>query len=1004
MIPLLVAFLCGAADFAAEMLVLRSGRFGLGASAQSTTLLLALALAGLGIGAALARRLRGVRSFIILRIAAGSIGSAAVAAPLWLAGRGGILASVGAPAASLAAAFIFAIPSGAAIPLLYPWTKGRAMRAGLLVSAGALGSVAGAWFGGVAGPIAVGVYISGFIIFGTNLVAAALALLSPSAFQNHPDTNANIKETPSEEWRQAHDAKRASPGAGLWLAFSAGAATLAFESLLGRFTPFFLGDCSDSLAFLLASALLAIAVGSAAGGFLLKFMKPRSLGAVLLGALALAGPVLLCILEFLARDRRLANPRSLEDYIYARVLFLGLLTAPPLLIAGALSPVAFALARGESRERASKLNFAYAAGALAPALFIPVLLSLGFSTTALCGAVGILAFPAAATLVGLRSLPLLLPIVSGALLGASPITTRVPPFRTIPWLEVYEAKEGPVGLVAAVLDRKRHEKTLFTNAFRAAATGDDYRYTRSLTHLPMLLSPAEPSTAAIIAVGTGSTAAAATRYKSMKRIDLVEISSEVFDLLHWFSPASRALFVKSTAATRQSPGSNPTADFDPRIKIVMEDGRRFAARDGDAYDLMILEPLLPDTPAAYPFYTKEFYQLAKRRLTDGGVLTQWIPILATEPRAFRSLVSTFTACFEHRALFLVGKSAILLGSNRPLRWNDARAQAALGDALLSADLRRTGCASAGDVAAQCVLGTEGLAAFTTDVILSDERAWMERAGFLPGIERIRYEVENLDTLIRAREAVPSELLPSMEFLSAGEQEARRNAGLAYLKARRVLAEVGSAGRPGAESDAAALVASTAHPFSGMEGEAFVARRMLNSGLTHLAENEVSRALPDLQQAARGTRDPLAILAYAVALLRSSASDEAAAEAALALSLDSTAAITLPDNYPNEARDRWAQDVQILSPLASEIVTKAAGDSPDLESTARMLKSKDPAVRVRARRALVRDRDLYGFQIEELAGSALTLRPELVAAALEAGRELYDPTLGNALRRLEAAKK
>lgn len=906
---LFLALLAGAADFAAEMLVLRSGRFGLGASPQSTALLLALALSGMGVGAALAARVGGARAFVYLRICAGFAGAAAVCAPIWLAGNGGWLASAGAPAAAMAAAFLFAIPVGASIPYLYPWTGGRAARAGLLISAGALGSVPGAWFGGVFGPIRLGTYICALAILGVNLLLAALAMYFAASLRARPSAE---KPRVAESFITIPHPTR--PKAAVWFAFASGALTLALESLFGRLAPFFLGDGSDSIAFVLGAALIGISAGSAASGFLLQQLRVRTFAALLVGCAALSGPLLLCVLEMLGRLPWIANPLSREEYNLGRILILGMLVAPPLALAGALSPLAFALAEGESRVRIARLNLAYAAGALAPALIVPFLLSMGVSTTAICGAAGICVFPAAISFFGLRTFSLIIPIASGALLGASPITTRVPPFRGRPWLEVLEAKEGPMGLAAAVLDRRRHEKTLFTNQFRAAATGDDYRYTRSLAHLPMLLAGAESKSAAIIAVGTGSTAAAAARHASLGRIDLIEISGEVFDLLHWFSPASDGLFVNPAGGWRPAENiihSDHVTNIDPRLHIIMDDGRRFAAREGDLYDLIVLEPLLPDTPAAYPFYTKEFYQLATRRIRPGGVLTQWIPILATEPRAFRALVATFTQAFPNRALFLVGKSAILLGSDQPLRWNEARARAALLDPALAVDLQRTGCASAGDVAAQCVLGTQGMGAFQTELNLSDEKASIERHGFFTGAARIRYELENIDTLIRAREGAPHELLPSMEALPAGEQEARRAAGNAYLRARRSIAEAsGQQPGPGLESDLAALTASTAHPFAAMDGESFLAQRMFSIGGGHLANNEISRALAELEHAARHLRDPVSILAFAVALHRSQSAENAAVETAVALSLDPDVARELPARMPLEARGRLEQDLNI----------------------------------------------------------------------------------------------
>lgn len=1008
--PVLLALLCGAADFAAEMLVLRSGRFGLGASTHATTLLLALALAGFGTGAAISRASHKahLRLFILYRIAAGVIAALAIALPLLLCAGGGFLTSFAAPAASIAGAFLFAVPAGASVPLLFTWTRGSSFRASILIASGALGSVGGAWFGGITGPMETGAYTCAAALAGANLLIATLSMLSGASFaggsaeaggvgagsqasDTHPDPPHPLEESaPPTRFPRAATA----------FAFSAGASTLAFESILSRVLPYYLGDTTDAWVWLLGGALLGISAGSLVAGLALIRMRAALTGIIAATALAMSGPALLLVLEFFARTPWMSEPADFGEYLKARFLFIGIFIIPPLFLAGTLSPIAFAMGSGGGRERAARLNLAYAIGAMVPSLLLPVCFSLGATTTTLIGACGLLALPAGIACYGLRALPLILPVLSGMLLGAGDLPSRVPPFRTKPWLEVLEAREGSVGLAASVLDRRLHEKTLFTNNFRAAATGDGYRYTRSLTHLSVLLAPVEPRKISIIAVGTGSTAAAAARYKSIDQIELVDIAGEVFDLLHWFRPASDALFVKQSGVTVGS-GVPDSREFDPRVKIVIEDGRRFAARTGEPRDLIILEPLLPDTPAAYPFYTKEFYQLASGRLTKGGVLTQWIPILATEPRAFRSLVGTFTSVFPHRALFLVGKSAILLGSDQPLQLSLGRLSAGLADPELAADLRRTGCSSAGDIAAQCVLGTVGLDAFVTNAPLSDARSSIERTGFQSGARRILYESENLDQLLRVRDSAPAELLPSMEALTAGEQAARRDACSAYLKGRRATAAAARVSDT-ADVDFVALTRVSAHPFAAMDAVAFTTARSFDLGLSHLVTNEIAKAIPLLETVARRNRDPLGIMSYAICLLRAGRDAEAVLEAAVALALDPNAGRVLPRTFPPAEIPRYQADRAKLEIAAAPFITQIPSLTPGLTAIGGALQSTDPVRRVAARVLTIRERDALAFLVELCSSSALTRPHAELAAALVVAKELYDPTLSAAMQQIEAA--
>src|SRR5262245_14422687 len=249
--PLLLAWLAGAADFAAEMLVLRSGRFGLGASAQSTTLLIALVLCGFGVGASLARYFTSPRGFALARGLAGFLAAIAIAGPLYLCSSGGVMSSVAAPTLAMAGAFLFALPAGASLPFLYEWTGGNATRAGLLIAMNAFGSVVGAWLGGLVGPTQLGSYACALLILAADLLLAASALVLGKSFVRKG-------ELPFEPVHAQAEA-RALPGGHIhlrvlrsgWLAFSAGALTLALEALLQRLIPFFLGDCSDGTAWLL---------------------------------------------------------------------------------------------------------------------------------------------------------------------------------------------------------------------------------------------------------------------------------------------------------------------------------------------------------------------------------------------------------------------------------------------------------------------------------------------------------------------------------------------------------------------------------------------------------------------------------------------------------------------------------------------------------------------------------------------------------------------------------
>lgn len=1004
MLNLLLAFFVGVSDLTAEMLVLRSGRFGLGASASATALLLSLALAGFAVGAAFATRFGGARRFALWRIVAGGAGALGAWLPLTLAGSE-TGAPVLGPAVSILVALTFLVPSGLSLPALYSWAGASPSRAAALLASNTLGAVGGVFVGALFGPLRLGTSTSSALLVALNLALALSGFLSSRRLESLEsravEAPADVPAVPrAASWRRRFAGPLVSAGAGF--------ATLALEAIGLRLTPFFLEERSDAIACVVAGALVGIALGMGLAGFLLRRMSPVVLLGFLLAALSFTGPVGLLLLDGLGRLRWLSSPTTPSDWAWARAAFAGAFVLPLVVAVGALSPVAYALTLGTGRERAAKLNLAFSAGALVPAAGLPILLTTGVSTTFVLGAIGCVALAAGFAVFGSRLLPLVFPVAAGAVLGLGPLTDRVPPFRGRPWLECKESLEGPIGLAAAVLDERRQEWTLFTNAFRAAATGDDYRYTRALAHLPALLARRSPERIAVIAVGTGSTAAAALRHRSTRELELVEISEEVFRLLPWFRPASDALFPGRATGAPSIDSMGLTAarpSLDARVRCVVEDGRRHLTKVGASYDLLLFEPLLPDTPAAFPFYTREFYRAARRRLAEGGVLAQWIPVHATAPRSFRALVATFAGSFPHRAAFLSGKSLILLGSDAPLALAPGRLADATQDLDLAIDLRRAGCASPGDVAAQCCLGNAGLATFEAKNPLEDDRASIERIGFLPGESLLTFERENLETIVRAREGSPNDEIPGLDRLPAGEREARRDAGLGYVKARHacVLEDLRQPLDADASRALASLEGTMPHPFASLDAFRRQTLQSLTEARTLAAKGEIQAAQRLLERVAPAARDPLAWILLGVCHLRSERTSDAAFAASVAFALDAECDEGLLATWRETRETKVVQALVKLKELAAPLLGRRSDHPRDWAHVAEGLTSSDVLRRVESQVALARHRDSLSIAVEIVAEGTTVRTPREIEAAALLADALADPTLAPARAKLRAAR-
>jgi spermidine synthase len=186
------------------------------------------------------------------------------------------------------------------------------------------------------------------------------------------------------------------------------------------------------------------------------------------------------------------------------------------------------------------------------------------------------------------------------------------------------------------------ERLLYTDDFQAAATGPAYGYMRLLGHLPALVAASQEN-AVNVCFGTGTTAGALAAHAGVRRLEVVETSEAVLALAPHFRAVNRDVLE------------------DPRVRVRVADGRHALALHARDLDVVTLEPLMPYTPAALPFYTREFYALAKDRLREGGVLCQWIPVHAMPLDLYQALATTFFEAFPDSTLWFFEQSTVLVG-------------------------------------------------------------------------------------------------------------------------------------------------------------------------------------------------------------------------------------------------------------------------------------------------------------------------------------------------------
>lgn len=143
-------------------------------------------------------------------------------------------------------------------------------------------------------------------------------------------------------------------------------------------------------------------------------------------------------------------------------------------------------------------------------------------------------------------------------------------------------------------------KILVLDGFLMFTEKDEFIYHEMMVHVPMAVHP-DAKNVLVIGAGDGGVIRELTGYKSIERIDLVEIDPMVVE-----------------ACKKYIPQTSHKMD-DPRVHIYYEDGLRFTRRKVDYYDLIIVDSTDPFGPGE-SLFTKEFYGNSYKALKEDGIM------------------------------------------------------------------------------------------------------------------------------------------------------------------------------------------------------------------------------------------------------------------------------------------------------------------------------------------------------------------------------------------------
>lgn len=246
-------------------------------------------------------------------------------------------------------------------------------------------------------------------------------------------------------------------------------------------------------------------------------------------------------------------------------------------------------------------------------------------------------------------------------------------------------------------------------------------YMRLMAHVPLLAQPA-PRSALLIGFGVGNTAAAIATHSTLRRIDVVDLNEKVIETAPEFAATNARVYE------------------DARIRFFHDDGRSFLRTTTERYDLITSEPPPPIQDGVFRLYSREYYQDALARLTERGMLSQWLPIGQLSAESIDLMVGTFVDVFPHAMLFSGHeRQLILVGARSPIDLARLE-QNFFADPLVVADLEKLGIAEPVTLLSRLIQLTNGLHRdFEHTATISDQRndlAYLRADPFGPA--RLRY--------------------------------------------------------------------------------------------------------------------------------------------------------------------------------------------------------------------------------------------------------------------------
>jgi spermidine synthase/dTDP-glucose pyrophosphorylase len=206
------------------------------------------------------------------------------------------------------------------------------------------------------------------------------------------------------------------------------------------------------------------------------------------------------------------------------------------------------------------------------------------------------------------------------------------------------------------------------NGRTEASTTADMSNQILVAQIPMLVHP-DPREVLVVGLGSGITLGSVLTHP-VDRAECVEISPAV---------------VRAAAFFREW---HDDVTKNPKAEIILDDARNYLLASRRKYDIIVSEPSKPWISGVSNLFTREFYEICRKRLKPGGILCQWFHYYSMNPEDFRITLRTFLGVFPYAQIWNADNNVFLLGSEEPIRIDVQRMEERMTIRKVAADLGR----------------------------------------------------------------------------------------------------------------------------------------------------------------------------------------------------------------------------------------------------------------------------------------------------------------------------